>query len=218
MKKVISFDLDGTLVSAGFGDMVWNHGIPEAYAKKYSMPFDDARTLTTKEYASVGDSSILWYKIEYWLKRFDLQVTAGELLKKYETFIEPIPGAKEVIERLKETHMLIIASNAARIFVEKELEYTNLARYFSHCISATTDYNMVKKESAFYKKICSVLNVLPEEVIHVGDHEIFDFKVPSEMGIESYYFRNSMSGNGDKGPGENNGRVIQNLLELLDKI
>ncbi|MCX5811964.1 MAG: HAD family hydrolase [Proteobacteria bacterium] len=218
MKKVFSFDLDGTLVNAGFGDMVWNHGIPEAYAKKYSMPFDDARMLITKEYASVGDSSILWYQIDYWLKKFNLQVTAGELLKKYETFIELIPGAKEVIERLKETYTLVIASNAARIFVEKELEYTDLARYFSHSISATTDYNMVKKETAFYEMVCSILNVLPEEVIHVGDHEIFDFKVPSDMGIEAYYFRNSGSGNMDKGPRENNGRVIQNLLELLDKI
>jgi putative hydrolase of the HAD superfamily len=218
MKKVFSFDLDGTLVSAGFGNMVWNHGIPEAYAKKYSVPFDDARTLIMKEYASVGDSSILWYKIDYWLKRFDLQVTSGELLKKYETFIEPVPGAKEVIKRLKEKYMLVIASNAARIFVEKELEYTGFARYFSHSISATTDYNMVKKEAAFYEKLCSILNVLPEEVIHVGDHEIFDFKVPSDMGIEAYYFRDSGSGGNNGLPMEHNGRVIQNLLELLDKV
>jgi putative hydrolase of the HAD superfamily len=171
-----------------------------------------------KEYASVGDSSILWYKIEYWLRRFDLHITAGELLKKYETFIEPIAGAKEVVERLNENYTLIIASNAARIFVEKELEYTGLARHFSHSISATTDYNMVKKEAAFYKKVCNMLNVLPEELIHVGDHEIFDFKVPSDMGIEAYYFNNSGPGNGDKEPEEKGGRVIKNLLELLDKI
>jgi HAD superfamily hydrolase (TIGR01549 family) len=218
MKKVVSFDLDGTLVSAVFGDMVWNHGIPESYARKYSMSFDDARMFTTNEYASVGDSSILWYRIEYWLKKFDLDVTADELLKKYETFIEPIPGAKEVIETLKDNYMLIIASNAARVFVEKELEYTDLARYFSHNISATTDFNLVKKEPAFYEKICSMLNVLPEEIVHVGDHEIFDFKVPSDMGIEAYYFKNCESGTESRGAGENNGRVINKLTELLDKL
>jgi len=37
MKKIVSFDLDGTLVDAGYGDVVWNHGIPEEYAKRHRM-------------------------------------------------------------------------------------------------------------------------------------------------------------------------------------
>jgi FMN phosphatase YigB (HAD superfamily) len=59
---------------------------------------------------------------------------------------------------------------------------------------------------------------LPEEVIHVGDHEIFDFKVPSGMGIEAYYFRESGSEAADQRPEEKSGRVIYNLPELLDKL
>ena len=47
-----------------------------------------------------------------------------------------------------ETYTLIVASNAARIFVDKELSYINLASHFTHIISATSRERpiMVKKE------------------------------------------------------------------------
>ena len=218
MKKVISFDLDGTLVSGVFGDMVWNHGIPEAYAQQYATSFDEARVLIMEQYKSVGDADLLWYEIEYWLKRFDLPVTAKELLEKYESYIEPLPDTIEVIERLKNAYTLVISSNAARIFVDKELGHTGLAHHFSHIVSATTDYKMIKKEPAFYKKLCRTLNVSREEIVHVGDHKIFDFEVPSGLGIEAYYFQGQGAGVRGQGSTENNGRVIHSMLELLDKL
>ena len=218
MRKVVSFDLDGTLVNGIFGDMVWNRGVPEEYAKKYSMTFDEAKALITKQYESVGDGNILWYEIEYWLKRFDLPVTAKELLERYEGCIEPLPGAKEVIEKLKGTYTLVIASNAARIFVEKELEHAGLTHHFSHIISATTDYRMIKKDPEFYKRLCLTLNVSHVEIVHVGDHKVFDFEVPSALGIEAYYLSSRQMADGRQPEGKGNGRTIYGLTELLDKL
>ena len=216
MKKIISFDLDGTLVDAKYGDMVWNHGIPEEYSKKHGISFDEARAVVIDQYRSVGDSDLLWYEIGYWLRKFDLSVAAEDLLERYETFIKPLPGATEVVEYLKNRYILVIASNAARIFVEKELEWTELARYFSHIISATTDYRIVKKEPDFYRKLCDNLGVSQEEIIHVGDHRVFDFEVPSGLGIEAYHFADKASG--FTGQSGENGKVIHNLTELLDRL
>ena len=63
MKKVISFDLDGTLVHGRFGDMVWHHGIPEKYSQKYGVPFEEAQRLILEEYEAIGDSNLLWYDV-----------------------------------------------------------------------------------------------------------------------------------------------------------
>jgi len=215
MKKVVSFDLDGTLVDAKYGDMVWNHGIPEEYSKKYGMSLDEARTAVMDQYSSVGDADLLWYEIGYWLQRFDLPVTADELLDRYEGFIKPLAGAAEVLKVLKDRYVLVIASNAARMFVEKELVCAGLARYFSRVVSATSDYKMVKKEPDFFKKLCSVLGVTEKEIIHVGDHRIFDFEVPSGLGIEAYHVT-------DKPPEQardgGNVKAIGNLTELLEML
>jgi len=221
MKKVVSFDLDGTLVNGVFGDMVWNVGIPEEYARRYSLSFDEAKQYILREYEAVGDENILWYTIDYWLERFDISVSSDVLLQRYVNYIELLPDTKEVLEKLQERYTLIIASNAARIFVEKELLSTGIAHYFTHIISATTDYNLVKKQEKFYQKLCTTLNVHTDQLIHVGDHLIYDFYVPSKLGIESYFIRSD---------GKDMSHVllpdqesverytIRNLKELLDKI
>lgn len=210
MKKVISFDLDGTLVDARYGDMVWNHGIPSEYARKYGMTFEEARAFIRAEYESVGDADILWYEIEHWLRRFSLDVDGPELLDRYTTLISLLPDAFEVVSSLHDRYTLVIASNAARIFVEKELAHTGLAGFFSHIVSATTDYGMVKKQEDFFRKLCRDVGASVHEVVHVGDHPVFDHDVPSGLGIESYYM------DGCDGEGSFPRRTISGLKALLE--
>jgi FMN phosphatase YigB (HAD superfamily) len=209
MKKIISFDLDGTLVNGIYGEMVWNHGVPSVFAQKYAISFDEAKSITRKAYESVGDGRLEWYDIGYWLNRFGLPVSADELLTRYEPYIELLPYAQEVLEVLIDKYVLVIASNAARIFVERELSCTGIGPYFTHIISATSDYKLVKKGDAFYGKLLSSLNVSPHEIVHVGDHEIFDFAAPARFGIDAYHL--SVLGNGAE-------RVIPDLRALLDKL
>jgi FMN phosphatase YigB (HAD superfamily) len=218
MKKIVSFDLDGTLVNAGYGDMVWNHGIPSEYSKKYDIPFQEAKALIRGQYESVGDGDLLWYEIDYWLEKFHITVSSEELLKRYESQIEPLPFAGEVLEKLGQKYTLVIASNAARCFVEKELDYTGFRRYFTHIVSATTDYKMVKKEERFYKKLCESLQINPSEVVHVGDHPIFDYDTPLGLGIEPYCLVSEGRDNSDIISRLNERRTIRSLRELLERL
>ena len=217
MKKIISFDLDGTLVHGKYGDIVWNQGIPEEYARKYGMPFEDAKRLIRAQYEEVGEANIEWYHIELWLRKFDLPVSAKTLLDRYESYIELFPDTKDVLEALMETYTLIIASNAARIFVEKELTYANLTSHFTHIISATSDYCMVKKEAGFYEKLCATLNASPDEIVHVGDHRVFDFEAPSRLGIDAYHIVYDLPAESDMSPAVN-GKTIHRLSDLLDTL
>ncbi len=218
MKRIISFDLDGTLVHGAYGDLVWNHGIPQEYAKRYQIPFEEAKAMIRKEYEAVGDGEVIWYNIEVWLERFKLPVSPEDLLERYETHIELMPHAREVLEFLEKKYTLVIASNAARIFVEKETETAGIVGYFDHIISAATDYGILKKEEAFFHRLLATLGAGPEEMVHVGDHALFDYEVPTSLGIESYHLSQKAVLAGRKEKETNGGGVITSLKELLGRL
>jgi FMN phosphatase YigB (HAD superfamily) len=209
MKKVISFDLDGTLVDGSYGNMVWLEGLPEHYAERYALPLNDAMKLVRTAYDSVGEGNVLWYDMTYWLERFDLEVAIPELLDRYSAHIRVMPNVVEVLEILSREYTLVIASNAARIFVDKELSQSGLARYFDHTISATSDWEMVKREEEFFRRLCRMVNAAPSEVVHVGDHAIFDVEVPLRVGLDAFHYDPCS---------QSKGRTIRDFRELLERL
>jgi putative hydrolase of the HAD superfamily len=214
MKKIISFDLDGTLVDIEFGNKVWNEGIGGKFAETYGVDRDLGEEWVRNAYAAIGDRNLLWYDIDYWLRRFNLPVSAAELLDTYAASIRLLPHVHDVLDTLAGKYELIIASNAARLFVEKELEQTGIASYFRRTVSATSDYGIVKKDVTFYRRLCSELEVSPEEVVHVGDHPIFDLEVPLQFGIDAFFVASQRP----EPAGVDNGRVLHDLRELLDRL
>ena len=185
--KLISFDLDSTLVDPTYTTFVWEIGIPELYAKKYNINLSEATSIVIAEYARIGDSALEWYDINYWFKYFALPGKWENLLEVHRDKIRTFPEVKEVIKDLVQHYDLIVTSNAAREFVEVELKETRIKDYFTRIFSATTDFGEVKKTPQFYERICEIMGKSPSNTIHVGDHYEFDYLVPKSIGIEAYY-------------------------------
>lgn len=207
---VISFDLDGTLVTDEFSRQVWHKGIPELYAQQYGVGLDEATKLVFQAYDEVGESSIMWYDIRYWLRFFGLDDDFEKLLATFKHLIQPYPEVHDVLSNLKQYYQLIIISNAAREFLDTEIAESNIASYFSHIFSVTTDFKQVKKTEQSYLTICDSLNITYGEMIHIGDHFDFDYRVPKRLGITSFY----LDRNGKKEGAE----TVMDLHEFMIKI
>ena len=93
--------------------------------------------------------------------------------------------------------------------MEKEITQAGLTDYFEYVVSATSDLGMVKKEERFYRMLATNLGVSTEDLVHVGDHRVFDYEVPRSLGIECYHFNPSA---------ESDGSVINDLRQLLKKL
>ena len=211
MKTVMSFDMDGTLTDQGFVDSVWLEGIPHLYSIKTGVPFDNAWDIVKKEYDKIGKNRLEWYDLNYWIEKFGLNVAPRDLLRCFEHRIRTYPEVTEVLEELQQRgSKLIVVTNARREFVELELEKTGIKNYFKHVFSVTSDFALVKKKAAVYEKVCQILEIDPQEMIHVGDELYFDFNVPRRLGILAFYLDRTGKHKGDF--------VIHNLKELKRKL
>ena len=210
MIKVISFDLDGTLMKGTYADLVWLEGLPKVYAKEKNIEFEKAKRYLQQMYDEVGDNKVEWYDLEYWFNRFNLGSHWKDLLEQYKYAIELYSEAPTVLKRLKEKYDLIITSNAKREFIEIELEETNLRTFFTAVFSSTSDFHKVKKVADFYTMVCQNLNIHTTEMIHIGDHKEFDYIIPKNIGIHSFYLNRKKINNEEY--------VVYDLKEFEEKI
>ncbi len=210
MLKIISFDMDGTLVDAEFTDWVWGHGIPALYAKKVGVTFEEAKTFVTGEYRKVGEGAIEWYDIKYWFRFFELEESWRGVMEQYTDKIKVYPDVHQILDRLRGRFPLVLTSNAGREFIDIEMKATGLRRYFNRIFSATSDFGQVKKTADFYQRICRALETKPQEMVHVGDHYDFDYLVPRSLGIHAFYLNRL---------GEQNAAsIISDLRDLEERL
>jgi len=186
-KPYLSFDLDGTLVDLAFTDLVWHCGIPELFARRAGMELPRAQEVVLQEYRKVGDGALEWYDIAYWFRYLNLPGEWEDLLGHYASQVRVYPEVPDVLNRLAERYSLIVLSNAAREFIEVEMREGGLAGYFDLVVSATSDFGLVKKSPEFYRRICELLGVHPQQLIHVGDHWEFDYQIPRGIGIAAFH-------------------------------
>jgi HAD superfamily hydrolase (TIGR01549 family) len=205
MIRVISLDMDGTLVNSRFVDKVWMEGMPMLYAEKTGLDFPVAKSYVVGEYMKIGSDRLEWYDLMYWIERFGLKVGKDDLLQMYEDEIETYPEVQEVLDLLAENYELVVTSNAAREFIDIELE--GLSDYFSETFSATSDFREVKKSPLIYGTVCAHMGAKPFEVLHIGDHYNYDYESPLEAGLDALFLDRK---------GERSGReVVGDLREAV---
>ncbi|HEX67551.1 MAG TPA: HAD family hydrolase [bacterium] len=191
--KIVSFDVDGTLVDQRFNDIIWEEEIPRHVAKIKGWKFEKARKYVIEEYAKIGDKDLRWYDINYWLKRFGIKVSAKDILKKWEKEIRLYPDVIPVLEKLKKEYSLIIITCMPRIFLGEKIH--TISHYFLHTFSTVSDFHSVKSPQV-YKKIASLIGEKEENILHIGDHPILDYEYSRQAGYRSLLLRRG-GGGGD---------------------
>ena len=200
--EVVSFDVEGTLVTPDFSYAVWFEAIPQRYAEKNGINLELARKAVEEEYRKVGDQRLEWYDIRYWFEKLDLGIP-DPVMERCGSKVCYYPEVKEVLRSLSGRYKLVVASGSTRDSLRHLLQ--DIEPYFSEIYSSITDYRQLKT-SEFYLKMCQAMRVEPEQVVHIGDNWQFDYVAPSEMGIQAFYL--------DRKRQTNHQNSVASLLQL----
>lgn len=213
MVEIISFDLDGTLVSEKFADAVWFKEIPRLYSEKFGLPLKTTIRKIKEEYEAVGDAKPEWYDIKFWIKKFKLGVGYLQIFRRCLPALTLYPEAISALKKLEKKYELILITNAAREFLDFELKHLKIGKFFTHTFSSISDLGVTRKNSALYTKIVHICKTDPRDILHVGDHFIYDYLEAKRAGLKSLYLDRKGKRRGPE--------TIKNLTEvgrLLEKL
>lgn len=186
MIKVLSLDLQGTLSDSKFSDYYWMELLPKKYSEKFDISVDEAKQVLKEKFKEYGIYNILYYDDKYWsnylefntldeLKRFDIK---PEIDKELYNLVFNINLPK------------IIISTTTNLFIEYELN--NHINDFLKVYSCVDYFNVGGKTDKVFKKVCNELNVLPNEVLHIGDSKRMDYENAKKAGVNAILYKGNI--------------------------
>ncbi|MEM4216648.1 MAG: HAD family hydrolase [Candidatus Methanomethylicaceae archaeon] len=205
--RFVSFDVDGTLVTPSFADIVWLEALPQVVSEEWGIQLEDAKKMLYNDYNTIGPNRPEWYDLEYWVKRYMLKIDPKSFVNQYKDAVTLYPEVIEVLEKLKDFYELVIISNSSRLFLD--ITTRPLQRYFKHIYSTLSDLKMMKDTQA-YLEICRLLSTTPSQMAHVGDSMELDYVKARRAGILAFYL--------DREGKKKGRRFIKDLRELLPRL
>jgi putative hydrolase of the HAD superfamily len=182
--NTVSFDVDGTLITPAFADLVWLEVLPQIVSDSWKISLEEAKQKLFNDYNVIGPERPEWYDLNYWVKRYCLDISPKSLVLQYKSAVTIYPEVIDVLNKLKEKYRLIVISNSTRLFLDITTE--GLRPYFSQIISTTSDLGLMKDTEA-YQKVCEMCGISCREVAHIGDSIELDFFRARRAGIRAFY-------------------------------
>ncbi|MFA5247263.1 MAG: HAD family hydrolase [Candidatus Micrarchaeia archaeon] len=213
--KVISFDLDGTLVDMDFDLYLWFEELPRLYSIQHSVSLDEAKRIMRAEYDAVGFQKREWYDLCFWIDHHKLCVNPRDVVKDLKQKITVFPDVIPALSKLKsQNRRMVVFSNTPKMFLDIKKKVDGLEGFFERTISVYSDYEKIKSNEGVFVRLASELGVKPCEILHVGDSYRLDYEPALREGCDALFLERRPGVSFDTPPANERIKKIKTLGEI----
>ena len=229
--KGVLFDLHDTLVDKG-GVVAIECALREAanflQAQGYGISFEDYSRVW-KSCVTIG-RNVMTDGREFSFAEWHQQIFAGlnipydsemavqlnqHFMRGFIDHIKLIPGAVEILKRLKSNYVLGLVSNSMAENTIVDLERTGITEYFN-TITISSRVGYCKPHPIIYQTAMRSLDLTAEEICFIGDNWEDDVVGPTQQGMQAIWVKPSKKQAEDwqlQAPGV---AVVERIEQVLD--
>ena len=143
----VLLDMDGTVLDLAFDNHFWMELMPQRYAERHSLAFDEAMATLSREFHAT-QGTLNWYCLDYWSRWSGLDVAAMKIEMQHR--IAVLPGSEDFLSAVRASgRPLWLVTNAHPDSWRVKLERTGIGRHFDRVISSH-DFGMPKEDPRFW--------------------------------------------------------------------
>ena len=209
-KKIIIFDLDGTLYafkggsfsSSGLYDVIITNTISYISSRLGKNKLE-AQAILDSMLDKYGNSISIGLEKEFKIDHHEyFNFTWKIEPEKYAQFN---PDLKEFFLSIKDDFELYLLSDAPMIWIDRVLDYLEIKNFFKDNIFSG-EGDARKEFGNAFEKICKTMNVEARDCFVVGDQKETDIIPAKKIGIKTIFIGNNKSSSSDY--------TIDNILKL----
>jgi len=168
----VLLDMDGTLLDLHFDNYFWQHHLPQAYARKHSIPLAEAERVVFAQFSD-KHSTLDWYCLDYWSRQLQLDIVA--LKREVQHLIAIRPGTLDFLKFLRERgKRTVLITNAHRGSLDLKMQHTGIDVWLDRLVSSH-DLGHPKEHPAFWQALSVHEPFVPARTLFIDDtHPVLD--------------------------------------------
>jgi len=186
--KAVIFDLDDTLLDRYKTFDLYCDYLIDTFFPKNIFDKESIKSII-KNFDKNGyeDRNIFYKKIvETWNLKNIINELEKSWFEEFDKFSTPEYKLIEILDYLNKEYKLAIITNGSSIMQNKKIDALGIRKYFSEII-ISNDVGIKKPNKEIFLLGCNRLNIIPSEVVYVGDNFDIDIIGATSAGLKAIW-------------------------------